>query len=126
MTIVLHDPAANRAVLYDEPNETPLPGRGFTGPSAQGQAESFLGWLRARRYENITANDLWGTRAVADGLLAALPELADPRSYTPEGMAKVRLQWAIECLDGHGGLSDYGDALADWFATNSLDPPPAP
>lgn len=122
--LILHDPALRRAVLYDDADERPLPGPGFTGPHAAGAALSFLGWLAARRYENITANDLWGTWAVSPGVLATLPELTDPLSYTPEGMQKVRGQWARECLDGQGGLSDYGDALADWYPGTPDDPPP--
>lgn len=119
---MLHDPENDRAVIYDSTAERALPHPAFIGNDALEQGQSFLGWLHARVYRDITANDIDARAAAGD----RLPDLTDPRVYSDQGLEKVLGQWRADCWDSaNEELNQYGWRLQEWLFSPRTDNPPA-
>lgn len=103
---VLHDPEAERAVLYDSNGESPLAEPSFIGADAREQAWSFLGYLSTEH--NAVAR-------VSSDLIGLRPVTTDPRHYTSTGIERAYFRWSELAIDEHGRLNDYGWRLNWWL-----------
>lgn len=120
---VVHDPDAQRAVLFCSTSEEPLRHRAFIGAAAREEADSFLAFLLADRVQREDG-DLHGPAVGFFSHRAVYPDPTDPRWYTYDGLERARTQWEEACLDSDGRLNDYGWALYEWFQTSRRDPAP--
>lgn len=117
---LLHDDEHDVAVIYCSNTGRALSHEVFQGTDAYAQGESFMGWLLAGAYDDVIADDL------APPSPGRMPNLSDPRAYTPQGLEKVHGQWREQCIDKTvGELNGYGRQLAEWFNSDRDEPAPA-